>query len=314
MRTKILIVDKVNDVLPERLKNAGHEIVLAQSLSKQEVVKIIKDFTGIIIRSRFKITPEIIDSGINLTFIARLGSGMESIDVEYCRKKNIICINSPEGNRDSVGEHCMGMLLSLLNNLNKADKEVKNGIWLREENRGIEIIGKTVGIIGYGNTGSRFARKLSGFECEVIAYDKYKKNYQDGYTSEVSMTEIFNEAEVLSLHVPLTEETKYMFNKAYINNFKKSFIFINSSRGPVVNTSDLVAAIKEKKIIGAALDVIEYEETSFEKTKNLKAHSDFCYLAKCDNVILSPHIAGWTHESDYKLASILADKILNLKL
>ena len=314
MRPRILIIDKVNDILLQRLKNAGHEIVLAQSLSEQEVIEIIKDFNGIIIRSRFKITPEIIDRGINLKFIARLGSGMESIDVEYCRKKNIICINSPEGNRDSVGEHCMGMLLSLLNNLNKADKEVKNGIWLREDNRGVEIMGKTVGIIGYGNTGSRFARKLSGFESKVISYDKYKKNYEDGYTTEVNMTEIFKEADVVSLHVPLTEETEYMFNKDFINNFKKNFIFINSSRGPVVNTSDLVAAIKGKKIIGVGLDVIEYEETSFEKTNNLKAYSDFCYLAKCDNVILSPHIAGWTHESDYKLANILADKILNLKL
>lgn len=314
MRTRILIIDKVNDILPQRLKNAGHEIVLAQSLSKQEIIKIIKDFSGIIIRSRFKITHEIIDKGINLKFIARLGSGMESIDVEYCRKKNIICINSPEGNRDAVGEHCMGMLLSIINNLIKADKEVKNGVWLREENRGIEIMGKTVGIIGYGNTGSRFARKLSGFECKVISYDKYKKNYEDEYTTEVSMTEIFNEADVLSLHVPLTEETKYMFNKGYINNFKKNFILINSSRGPVVNTGDLVAAIKEGKITGAGLDVIEYEETSFEKTKNLKSYSDYCYLAECENVVMSPHIAGWTHESDYKLASILAEKILNLKL
>ena len=206
------------------------------------------------------------------------------------------------------------MLLSLLNNLTKADSEVKSGVWNREQNRGKELNSLCVGIVGYGNMGSSFAKKLSGFGCKVISYDKYKTNYSDGFTKEVDLQTIFNESDVLSLHVPLTDETYYMVNNSFINNFKKTFILINTARGPVVETKALVEALKNKKILSAALDVIEYEESSFETTKSMLENKDFKYLAKSNNVIMTPHIAGWTIESKIKLAEILVDKIIKLEI
>lgn len=311
MTKKILIIDSVNKILPEKLQKSGYELVDGVNYSIEEIINSIDEYFGLIIRSRFNITADIIDKAKQLRFIARVGSGMESIDIKYCEKKGIKCFNSPEGNRDAVGEHCIGMLLSLLNNLNKADKEVKNGIWKREENRGTEIMGKTVGIIGYGNTGSRFAKKLQGFDCEILAYDKYKNNFGNSYVKETDLKTIFEKAEILSLHIPLTDETKYLINQEFINSFNNPFILINSSRGPIVKTNDLLSELKTGKIIGAALDVLEYEEISFEKTLDISINKEFQELAKMENVILSPHIAGWTHESHIKLAETLADKIIN---
>lgn len=312
MKGKILLIDTVHNVLIDNLVKFGFEIDEGYSLNKQEIKKIIHNYTGLILRSRIEIDKELIDAAPELKFIGRVGAGMENIDTKYCNSKNIICLNSPEGNRDAVAEHALGMLLSLLNNLIKADKEVKKGIWKREENRGRELENMCVAIIGYGNTGSSFAKKMSGIQCNVISYDKYKKNYSDQYSNEVEMDIIFEKADIISFHVPLTDETKYLFNKTYINKFKKPFYIINTSRGPVVNTHDLCDGLKQGKILGAGLDVLEYEENSFEKTKNLSEIEDFKFLSSCDNVIMSPHIAGWTKESKIKLSKILADKIIKL--
>lgn len=312
MRQKVLLIDTVHRIIPDKLKASGFEVIAGFELSRAEILDFISDFYGVVIRSRINIDKEIIDKATNLKFIARVGAGMESIDLEYCKTKGIECLNSPEGNRDAVGEHAAGMLLNLLNNLNKADREVKLGVWKREENRGNELNTKTVGIIGYGNMGSSFAKKISGFGCKVISYDKYKNDYSDGFTIETNLETIFSEADILSLHVPLNDETKYMVDDDFISSFKHNFILINTARGPVVKTAALVGALKSGKISGAALDVIEYEETSFEKTAIMTDIEDFRYLTSCHNVILTPHIAGWTVESKIKLAEVLANKIINL--
>jgi D-3-phosphoglycerate dehydrogenase / 2-oxoglutarate reductase len=230
--------------------------------------------------------------------------------VEYAKQKGIACINSPEGNRDAVGEQSIAMLLALFNNLLRADKEVREGKWIREGNRGVELQGKTVGIIGYGNTGSVFAKKLSGFECFIMAYDKYNKNFGNSYVKEVSLEEIFNKADILSLHIPLTHETEYLVNDGLINSFRKNFYLINTSRGKCVKTDDLVAGLKSGKVLGACLDVNEYEDTTFEsaRAESMKTES-WEYLTTSDKVILTPHIAGWTYESNEKMARILFDKI-----
>ncbi len=314
MIKNILIVDDVHPIIPKELSAAGFNIVDATKLNRKDLIKTISKAIGIIIRSRIIIDREIIDAAKSLEFIARVGAGMESIDTEYCKKKNIICLNSPEGNRDAVGEHALGMLLSLLHNLNTADKQVKSGIWQRETNRGRELGSMCVGIIGYGNMGSSFAQKLSGFGCKTISYDKYKTKYADENTTEVSLTDVFAQSDVLSLHVPLTEETKYLVDEEFISNFKKDIFLINTARGSVVKTQALVAGLKSRKILGAALDVIEYEDSSFEKTSKLLNIDFFRYLAEQQNVIMSPHIAGWTNESKLKLATILIDKIKNLNL
>ncbi|NLF44047.1 MAG: hydroxyacid dehydrogenase, partial [Bacteroidales bacterium] len=272
-------------------------------------LKILPSYHGIIIRSRFKITKEIMDVASSLKFIARVGSGLESIDVDYAHKKGIACLNSPEGNRDAVGEQAIGMLLALLNNLARADRQVRQGIWIREGNRGTEIKGKTIGIIGYGNMGSSFAKKLKGFEARIIAYDKYKSGFGNEYVEEVSLEEIFAHAQILSLHVPLTEETHYMINEDFISKFSYPFVLINTSRGKVVQTEALVEALENGKILGAALDVLEYESISFEKIEKSHTPDPLRYLLKSDQVILSPHIAGWTFESHIKLSKVLVEKI-----
>ena len=313
MAEKVLIIDDVHQIITDGLKNAGFEVVDATKWNRENIISEIGDVFGIVLRSRINIDREFVDAAKNLRYVARVGAGMETIDVEYCEAKGILCLNSPEGNRDAVGEHTLGMLLSLLNNLNRADREVKAGEWKREMNRGRELGFRTVGIIGYGNMGSSFARKLSGFGCKVLAYDKYKTNYSDGYAEEVSLDDIFANADVLSLHVPLTYETKYMVDDEFIARFRNPFVLLNASRGPVVRTSALVSALQSGKILAAGLDVIEYEETSFEATKKMTDNPDFRYLAQCDNVIMTPHITGWTVESKIKLAQVLLDKILKVK-
>lgn len=313
MPQKVLIIDDVHAIITDGLTNAGFEVVDATKWNREKIISEVADAFGIVLRSRINIDREFVDAAKSLRYVARVGAGMETIDVEYCENKGIKCLNSPEGNRDAVGEHTVGMLLSLLNHLNRADRQVKAGEWKREMNRGRELGFRTVGIIGYGNMGSSFARKLSGFGCKVPAYDKYKKNYSDDYAKEVSLDEIFANADVLSLHVPLTAETKYMVDDEFIARFKNPFVLLNASRGPVVKTSALVSALQSGKIVAAGLDVIEYEETSFEATKKMTDNPDFRYLAQCDNVIMSPHIAGWTVESKIKLAQVLLDKILKVK-
>jgi len=308
---KILFLDSIHPRLTEILEQEGFVCDIITHASREEVLSAIHAYDGVIVRSRIRMDKELIDKASNLKFIGRVGAGMESIDAAYAENKGIRCFNSPEGNRDAVGEHSVGMLLALMNNFLKADKQTRAGEWKREENRGVEIKGKTIGIIGYGNMGSAFARKLKGFDVNVIAYDKYKFNFSDEFVEEVSMEELFESADIISLHVPLTEETRNLVNKEFINKVRKKFWLINTSRGPVVKTDDLVDALKSEKIKGAALDVIEYEETSFENLNTKKLPASWEYLVCSDKVILTPHIAGWTKESNIKLAEVLAEKIVD---
>jgi D-3-phosphoglycerate dehydrogenase len=306
---KVLFVDDTHPVLCEELTAMGFQCVDFTGYNSDDCKHIIGDYFGAVIRSKITFDADMLSAATQLRFIARVGAGMESIDVEYAKSKGIVCFNSPEGNRDAVAEHALGMLLNLLNNLNRADAEVRKGIWRREANRGIEIKGKTIGIIGYGNMGGAFAQRLKGFGCNVLAYDKYKTGFSDEFVTECDMETIFAEINILSLHVPLTAETRYLVNEEYIRKFRKNIWLINTSRGPVVNTASLVEALKSGKVSGAALDVLEYEKTSFEAMDAEAFPEPLKQLVSFENVILSPHIAGWTVESKYKLAKVLADKI-----
>ena len=309
---KILFIDTCHPLLFESLITDGHQCIEGYNLSYEEVSKMMPEVNGIIIRSRIQLDKEILEKAENLLFVARAGAGMESIDVGFAESKNIKCINSPEGNRDAVGEHATGMLLSLMNNLNRADQQVRKGEWIREENRGHELQGKTVGLIGFGNMGSSFASKLQGFDCNILAYDKYKIGFGNTLVREAGMQEILNEADILSIHVPLTDETEYFIDDSLLNSFKKKIYFINTSRGKCVRTDDLVKNIKTGKVLGACLDVIEYEDLSFEKISGQSRffeNPSWQFLIKSEKVILSPHIAGWTYESNEKIAKTLVRKI-----
>jgi D-3-phosphoglycerate dehydrogenase len=308
---KVIFIDTVHPVLKEMLEAKGVKCIMHHQTPQQEIEQIISNYDGIVIRSRIKLDKHFLSKAANLKFIARSGSGLENIDLEYCKQKNIQCFNSPEGNQTAVAEHAIAMLLTLFNNLILADSQVRKGIWKREENRGIELEGKTVGIVGYGYMGNSLAKRLSAFNCRILAYDKYKKNYSDQYVCQATMDTIYNECDILSLHIPLTEETHYLVNKHYLNQFKKNIYLINTSRGKCVNTIDLAEAIKSGKVKGACLDVLEYELSSFENLQTEKLPEAFHYLISSKQVVLSPHIAGWTHESYYKLSKILADKIIS---
>ena len=309
---KILFIDSNHPLLHETLEKAGHTCDLFYQWSKEEIENNIHLYDGIVIRSKIKITKDSIDKATKLKFIARAGAGMENIDVEYAVQKGIKCLHAPEGNRDAVAEHAIGMLLTLFNNLTRADKEVREGKWIREGNRGVELMGKTVGIIGYGNMGSAFAERLKGFGVNVLVYDKYKKNFGNEFIKESTLEDLFKNTDVLSIHTPLTEETQYMINDSFINSFSKNIYIINTARGKSLHTADLVKNLKTGKVSGACLDVLEYERISFEALDTLQLPEAFQYLIQCDNVILSPHIAGWTHESNEKIAKVLADKILSI--
>lgn len=308
-KMRVLHLDSNHSLLLNQLNDLGFINNEDYTSSKEEIEAKIHQYDGIIIRSRFTIDKEFLDKATNLKFIGRVGAGLENIDCDYAEKKGVYLISAPEGNRNAVGEHSLGMLLSLFNKLNKADKEVRGGKWLREENRGIELDGKTVGLIGYGNMGKSFAKKLRGFDVEVLCYD-IKSNVGDENCKQVSLQELQERADVLSLHTPQTELTKNMVNAKFINQFKKSFWLINTARGKSVVTEDLVEALKANKVLGAGLDVLEYEKKSFE---NLFAEKEmptaFQYLINANNVILSPHVAGWTVESKEKLAQTIVNKI-----
>lgn len=293
----------------EQLQEAGFTNHEDFKSTKEEIEAKIHDYHGIVIRSRFNIDKTFLDKATNLQFIARVGAGLESIDTDYAEIKNIALIAAPEGNRNAVAEHSLGMLLSLFNKLNQADKEIRSGHWNREKNRGYELDGKTVGIIGYGNMGKSFAKKLRGFDVEVLCHD-IKENVGDANAKQVSLEELQKKSDVLSLHIPWTPETDKLIDSNYINAFAKPFWLINTSRGKNVVTSDLVEALKSGKILGAGLDVLEYEKLSFETLfESDKIPEAFQYLLECDKVILSPHIAGWTFESHVKLAETIVDKI-----
>lgn len=309
MKKRILFLDSNHPVMIETLRANGFVCEEDYTSSKEEVMQKLHGYHGVVIRSRFKLDKVFLDAGTQLRCIGRAGAGMENIDVEYATSKGITCVHAPEGNRVAVGEHALGMLLSLMNNFRKSDNETRNGIWKREENRGTELTGKTVGIIGYGNMGSSFAKVLAGFDVKVLAYDKFKSGFSNGYVQEASLENIFENADVLSLHVPLTEETNRMVNDAFLNAFSKPIWFINTSRGKVVQTSAVVNALENGKIKGAAIDVLEYESVSFEQLDADELPEPFQRLRRMDNVIITPHVAGWTFESHLKIGKVIADKM-----
>jgi D-3-phosphoglycerate dehydrogenase len=305
---KVLHLDTNHPLLINQLNDLGFINDEDYVSSKDRIKTKIQNYDGIIIRSRFSLDSTFLDAATNLKFIARVGAGLENIDCVYADQKSITLIAAPEGNRNAVGEHSLGMLLSLFNKLNKADREVRKGLWQREANRGVELDGKTVGLIGYGNMGKAFAKKLLGFNVEVLCYD-IKEFVGDKNAKQVPLTELQENADVLSLHTPQTPSTLGIVNTAFINQFKKSFWFINTARGKSVVTKDLVMALQSGKILGAGLDVLEYEKSSFENMFTSQLPDAFQFLIKADNVLLTPHVAGWTLESNEKLAQTIVDKI-----
>lgn len=305
---KILHLDENHPLLIEQLAALGHTNHKDYTSGKAEIEAKIYDYDGFIIRSRFQIDAHFLAKATNLKFIGRVGAGLENIDCEFAQQQGIKLISAPEGNRNAVGEHALGMLLSLMNKLNKADSEVRKGKWLREANRGFELDGQTVGIIGYGNMGKAFAKKLRGFDVKVLCYD-LKGNMGDENAVQVTLQELQERATVLSLHTPQTSRTLNMIDTAFIQAFTHSFWFINTARGKSVVTQDLVEALQTGKIVGAGLDVLEYEKSSFENLFNdAKMPEAFQYLIQAENVLLSPHVAGWTKESKEKLAQTIVDK------
>ena len=310
---KILHIDSNHPLLWEQLEQAGFQNETDFNSTKLEVETKIENYHGIVIRSRFKIDKTFLDKATNLKFIARVRAGLESIDCDYAIANGIHLIAAPEGNANAVGEHALGMLLALFNNLNIANNEIKSGQWKREANRGHELEGKTVGIIGYGNMGKSFAKKLSGFDVKVLCYD-ILPNVGDANATQVTLDELQEHSDVLSLHTPWTPETDKMVNKDFISTFKKPFWLINTARGNSVVTDDLVEALQSGKIKGAGLDVLEYEKLSFETLFEGEKPKAFEYLLQAENILLTPHIAGWTFESHQKLAQTIADKIKSLAI
>ena len=304
---KILLLDKNHPLITEQLSEKGFVLEEDFSSSYEQVLEKIHLYEGVIIRSRIPLDAHFLEKAKNLKFIARVGAGMENIDTAKAQELGIKLINSPEGNKDAVAEHVIGTLLVLMNRLFISSNEVKKGIWLREENRGEEILGKTFGIIGYGNMGKAVAKRLSGFGCKTIFYD-IKPNLSDEFATQVSLQELQENADILSLHTPFTEDTLYMIDEEFISKMKKNFYFINTARGKNLKTSALVNALKSGKIKGACLDVLEYEKTSFENLE--MKNEDLEYLLNSEKAIITPHIAGWTHESKIKLAQVIVDKIL----
>lgn len=313
MKPRVLFLDTTHPSLAEGLEALGFECLHTPLLRREEILPLLGECEGIIVRSKIRLDREALEQAGRLKFIGRVGAGMENIDQAYAESKGIVCLNAPEGNRDAVGEQAIGMLLVLFNHLRRADREVRQGIWIREGNRGTEIGGKTIAIIGYGNMGSAFAEKLSGFGAEVIAYDKYKTGYSEMFVREVTMETVFQEADVVSLHVPLTDETLGLVNREWLSRFRKPITVINTSRGQCLDTAALMDAIDEGKVVGAALDVLEYEKLSFENLESESLPEPFRRLINCDKVVLSPHIAGWTHESNVKMAKILVEKIKKIR-
>jgi D-3-phosphoglycerate dehydrogenase len=309
MKRKILIADEMHPSIIPDLKKKGFEVDYFPTIGREELRSVIHQYNGIIIRSKTSMNPEMIDMAPNLRFIARAGAGTDKIDEAYCEERNIVILNAPEGNRDALGEHALGMLLTLVNKIHTADNEIRQLIWDRESNRGTEIKNKVVGIIGYGNMGSAFAQRLSGFECQVLAYDKYKNSYGDQYAAESDLNRIFRESDILSFHVPLTQETDGFYDYNFFNNFQKQIIIINTARGQILPLSDLIKLLDEGKILGAALDVLENEKLN--TLKNMQK-AQFDNLIKRHNIVITPHVGGWSFESYKRINDTLVQKITSL--
>ncbi|KQS41402.1 2-hydroxyacid dehydrogenase [Pedobacter sp. Leaf194] len=307
MSKKILIVDDLHPAFKEQAISLGYEVDDEPKITRQETLERIAGYDGIAVRTKFRIDAEIFSAAAKLKFVARAGAGLDNIDEKIALERNIKLINAPEGNCDAVGEHATGLLLSLMNNFRRADMEIRNGVWDREGNRGYELKGKKVGIIGYGFMGQSFARKLAGFEVDVMAYDKYKTGFSDAFAREVSMEEIVKHSDVLSLHIPLTTETKQLVDDEYFFHFKKPIFFINTARGEIVNTQAVLNSLKSGKVLGAGLDVLETE-----KFPALSEQSWYEELKGNAKVILTPHVGGWTFDSYRKISEVLAEKLRNL--
>ena len=292
-------------------KEKGYEVLYAPDLSYPELITQVRNAEGLVVTTRLQIDKAVIDNAPQLKWIGRLGSGMELIDTEHAAAKNIICISSPEGNRNAVAEHALAMLLSFMNKLQKSCAEVKDGKWLRNENRGTEITGKTIGLIGYGNTASAFAKLLAAFDVSMLAYDKYKTGFSEKFIREADIEHISRHADVISFHVPLSKETKYMADDSFFDKLRNKPFIINTSRGNVIETTALIKALDQNKISGAALDVLENENL---ETLSPLQKEQMDYLLNKDNVLITPHIAGYSHEAFYKMSTVLLSKLEAMKL
>lgn len=305
---RILIADEMHESLLPLLKDEGYEPVYLPLLTRAEILKVIHDFHGLIIRSKTSVDREIIDAAPLLEFVARAGAGMDKVDQDYLDEKKILAINAPEGNRDSLGEHALGMLLSLMHKVNSSYEEIKKGIWDRDRNRGIELKNKVVGIYGVGNMGMSFANKLRGIDCEVIGYDKYDSSFSNEAIRSVGLEELMERTEVLSLHIPLKEDTYQLFDSNYFSRFSNLKVFVNTARGGIVSTSALVSMLENGKLWGVALDVLDNENPS---SYSADERADFAKLISFPNVLITPHVAGWTYESYERINKVMVEKIKN---
>lgn len=306
---RCLIIDKIHKRIFEILESAGFQVDYQPKITREEIIKSIKDYEVLIVRGKTTIDREILENGINLRIVARAGAGLDILDVDYLKENNIGIINSPEANRDAVGDQTVGMILSLLTRLPQADREVKNGKWLREENRGYELVNRVVGIIGFGNMGKALAQRLTGFGCKILVYDKYNSDFGIDYIEECTMDQIFAEADILSLHIPLTKETNALITDEFLSKFKKDLFFINTARGQISPMAPIVNGLKSGKLLGVGLDVLECED--FSKFTEIQ-RKNFDFLAHSDKTLLTPHIGGWSFESYEKISVILGTKIVKL--
>lgn len=306
---RIIIIDEMHPSLVPGLEENGFNCNYVPDITRGELLEEIGDYAGIIVRSKTPMDQELLDRARNLKFIARAGAGIDNIDEDYCNRRDITILNSPEGNRDALGEHALGMLLTLFNKIHTADQEVRKGVWDRESNRGIEVKGKSIGIIGFGNMGSAFAQKLRGFECRVLAYDKYKSGYGNSWVEEANLETLFEQCDVISLHVPLTSETNGLYNFDFFHKFKKNIFLINTARGPIIPSKDLVRLLDEGKIKGAVLDVLENEKLN---GLTIEQANLFKRLSVMANIVLTPHVGGWSYESYKRINDVLIQKITGL--